>query len=123
MYYSTLFRNVLNAIQYCILFWFSLLIISSMFNIVSIIIFGLIVVLFFSSLSLRFYSTLVYPFIFSLYIFFQCATNTLYVIFSVCLVGSNGIEPSTSRLSGVRSNHLSYEPIYLYSCSSFVTTL
>ena len=28
------------------------------------------------------------------------------------LVGSNGIEPSTSRLSGVRSNHLSYEPIY-----------
>ena len=28
-------------------------------------------------------------------------------------MGSNGIEPSTSRLSGVRSNHLSYEPIYL----------
>ena len=26
------------------------------------------------------------------------------------LVGSNGLEPSTSRLSGVRSNHLSYEP-------------
>ena len=47
LYYSTLFRNVLNAIQYCVLFWFSLLIISSMFNIVSIIIFGLIVVLFF----------------------------------------------------------------------------
>ena len=29
------------------------------------------------------------------------------------LVGSNGLEPSTSRLSGVRSNHLSYEPIYI----------
>ena len=29
------------------------------------------------------------------------------------MVGSNGIEPSTSRLSGVRSNHLSYEPIFL----------
>ncbi len=29
------------------------------------------------------------------------------------LVGSNGLEPSTSRLSGVRSNHLSYEPIYV----------
>ena len=27
------------------------------------------------------------------------------------MVGSNGLEPSTSRLSGVRSNHLSYEPI------------
>ena len=31
-------------------------------------------------------------------------------IFKVPLVGSNGLEPSTSRLSGVRSNHLSYEP-------------
>ena len=29
------------------------------------------------------------------------------------LVGSNGLEPSTSRLSGARSNHLSYEPIYV----------
>ena len=27
------------------------------------------------------------------------------------LVGSSGLEPPTSRLSGVRSNHLSYEPI------------
>ena len=27
------------------------------------------------------------------------------------LVGTNGFEPSTSRLSGVRSNHLSYAPI------------
>ena len=31
---------------------------------------------------------------------------------TICpVVGSNGLEPSTSRLSGVRSNHLSYEPI------------
>ena len=29
------------------------------------------------------------------------------------MVGSNGLEPSTSRLSGVRSNHLSYEPMYV----------
>ena len=29
------------------------------------------------------------------------------------MVVSNGIEPSTSRLSGVRSNHLSYEPILI----------
>ena len=29
------------------------------------------------------------------------------------LVGSSGLEPPTSRLSGARSNHLSYEPISL----------
>ena len=28
------------------------------------------------------------------------------------MVGLNGLEPSTSRLSGVRSNHLSYRPTY-----------
>ena len=28
-------------------------------------------------------------------------------------MGSSGLEPPTSRLSGVRSNHLSYEPILL----------
>ena len=27
-----------------------------------------------------------------------------------CMVGLDGLEPSTSRLSGVRSNHLSYKP-------------
>ena len=27
------------------------------------------------------------------------------------LVGSSGLEPPTSRLSGARSNHLSYEPM------------
>ena len=28
------------------------------------------------------------------------------------LVGLGGLEPPTSRLSGVRSNHLSYKPIF-----------
>ena len=28
------------------------------------------------------------------------------------MVGTNGLEPSTSRLSGVRSNHLSYAPSF-----------
>ena len=33
------------------------------------------------------------------------------------LVGSSGLEPPTSRLSGARSNHLSYEPIKLFGVS------
>ena len=32
------------------------------------------------------------------------------------MVGLDGLEPSTSRLSGVRSNHLSYEPISMWFC-------
>ena len=32
-------------------------------------------------------------------------------LFQNCLVGTSGLEPPTSRLSGVRSNHLSYAPI------------
>ena len=35
----------------------------------------------------------------------------------VALVGSSGLEPPTSRLSGVRSNHLSYEPISYFGVS------
>ena len=37
---------------------------------------------------------------------------TLYAVFKVRLVGSSGLEPPTSRLSGVRSNQLSYEPTW-----------
>ena len=48
---------------------------------------------------------------------FVSAAGTFFALASVAsraapaVVGSNGLEPSTSRLSGVRSNHLSYEPI------------
>ena len=32
------------------------------------------------------------------------------------VVGSSGLEPPTSRLSGARSNQLSYEPFFIVSC-------
>ena len=32
------------------------------------------------------------------------------------MVGSSGLEPPTSCLSGTRSNHLSYEPMVLFGC-------
>ena len=41
---------------------------------------------------------------------------------AVCLVGLNGLEPTTSPLSGVRSNHLSYRPNKL-SAHRFVSRL
>ena len=39
------------------------------------------------------------------------------------LVGSSGLEPPTSRLSGARSNHLSYEPIQFFRCVSRLLSL
>ena len=38
--------------------------------------------------------------------------SLLFDSISAAMVGSSGLEPPTSRLSGVRSNHLSYEPIF-----------
>ena len=43
----------------------------------------------------------------------HCAFPFGEAVFTASLVGSSGLEPPTSRLSGVRSNHLSYEPISL----------
>ena len=36
------------------------------------------------------------------------------------MVGLDGLEPSTSRLSGVRSNHLSYKPMCFRSILNFL---
>ena len=36
-------------------------------------------------------------------------------------MGTSGLEPPTSRLSGVRSNHLSYAPISKLSLGIFKT--
>lgn len=38
---------------------------------------------------------------------YHCQSN-------VTLLGLSGLEPPTSRLSGVRSNHLSYKPIWIW---------
>ena len=38
-------------------------------------------------------------------------TPKLSIKLNQSMVGTNGLEPSTSRLSGVRSNHLSYAPV------------
>ena len=46
------------------------------------------------------------------YLVFKVQPKTVYF-----LVGSSGLEPPTSRLSGVRSNHLSYEPLKVVEIS------
>ena len=43
---------------------------------------------------------------------FKYITSVIYLKSSIILVGSSGLEPPTSRLSGARSNQLSYEPIF-----------
>ena len=55
------------------------------------------------------------------FLFSSCIFTLLYSVFKVLLgtsflcfrslVGTSGLEPPTSRLSGVRSNHLSYAPM------------
>ena len=39
------------------------------------------------------------------------------------MVGLDGLEPSTSRLSGVRSNQLSYRPIFIKTFINLKDTL
>ena len=47
----------------------------------------------------------------AIFFFARFLSRLLTKLLQVLLVGSNGLEPSTSRLSGVCSNQLSYEPI------------
>ena len=51
--------------------------------------------------------------VFFRYILFSFLGSFSCIFFKTQLVGLGGLEPPTSRLSGVRSNHLSYKPICL----------
>ena len=42
----------------------------------------------------------------------------MHFAFCIYLVGLSGLEPPTSRLSGVRSNRLSYKPVWFWCISS-----
>ena len=58
------------------------------------------------------------PYLFFYYAIFKVQSFTT-LKYDSKVVGLNGLEPSTSRLSGVRSNQLSYKPkifrgIYIY---------
>ena len=73
---------------------------------------------FFEIVSFNFQSFWLFSrWIFSMFSSFALLLN-FFIQFSRCfwellvlLVGTSGLEPPTSRLSGVRSNHLSYAPI------------
>ena len=45
--------------------------------------------------------------------FFYSVFNDQSFLTSLWVVGTSGLEPPTSRLSGARSNHLSYAPLWL----------
>ena len=62
-----------------------------------------------SSISVRFNSFL---FFYSIFNEHKCGFDPL--------VGLDGLEPSTSRLSGARSSHLSYKPFSLTGFDSII---
>ena len=67
---------------------------------------------------LKLQQVLVHYLLFFSNVFFLREFTILYAVVKVLMVGSSGLEPPTSRLSGVRSNHLSYEPMLLSRCVS-----
>ena len=62
---------------------------------------------------LKLQQVLVHYLLFFSNVFFLREFTILYAVVKVLLVGSSGLEPPTSRLSGARSNQLSYEPFPL----------
>ena len=50
----------------------------------------------------------------------QLSYNPVYITMNKA-VGLNGLEPTTSPLSGVRSNHLSYRPVFI-ECLNIIPT-
>ena len=49
----------------------------------------------------------------SILFLYSVFNEQVFIITSVMMVGLGGLEPPTSRLSGARSNHLSYRPLLL----------
>ena len=64
---------------------------------------------------LKLQQVLVHYLLFFSNVFFLREFTILYAVVKVLLVGSSGLEPPTSRLSGARSNPLSYEPSFALS--------
>ena len=61
----------------------------------------------------------IHPFVFTQSLFSFQGTTLWRVLPFRKVVGSSGLEPPTSRLSGARSNRLSYEPIYILAATYF----
>ena len=62
-----------------------------------------------SSLSVRFFNSFKSKYLNFFFFLFDCQVSCVEF---PRLVGLDGLEPSTSRLSGVRSSHLSYRPVF-----------
>ena len=59
---------------------------------------------------------------YSQHVYYHILSHTLRC-FGYAMVGSSGLEPPTSRLSGVRSNRLSYEPHFFLPVLVFTIRL
>ena len=69
-----------------------------------------------SSLSVRFFNSFKSKYLNFFFYLFDCQVSCPHFC---AVVGLDGLEPSTSRLSGARSSHLSYRPVFLRLFRSF----